>query len=121
MNKQRAVTYSILSHIRSKGELVEGPIDIFIPLIKRALYKMNEAGVFSGESIAEIKNTADALYAVDFPIPVLEIILHKIAKEVNIEKNIKFILNQDRSFQIKNYVFRSSKRQFEYIRLKLKI
>ncbi len=34
MNKQRAITYSVLSLIRSKGELVKGPIDVFVPLIK---------------------------------------------------------------------------------------
>jgi len=105
MSKQRALTYSVLSYIRSKGDLVEGPIDIFVPLIKRALSKMHEEGTYSGASIAEIKTIADSLYAIDFPIPVLETILKKIAKEINTEKEIKFILNQDRSFQITNYVF----------------
>lgn len=39
MNKERAITYSLLAHIRNTGSLAKGPIDIFIPLIKRASFK----------------------------------------------------------------------------------
>lgn len=53
MNKERAITYSLLAHIRNTGTLAKGPIDIFTPLIKRVLSKMNSDGVFKGKSLLE--------------------------------------------------------------------
>lgn len=103
--KQRALTYSLLAHVRGKGNLVGGPIQVFVPLIKRTLSKLNEKGVFSGKSIVEIKTLADELYAIDFPIPVLRTILTSIAKEVNSKSEKKFSLFQDDAFQIKNFAF----------------
>ncbi|RCR67689.1 hypothetical protein DUE52_19985 [Larkinella punicea] len=103
--KDRALTYSLLAHIRNRGQLIKGPVEVFIPLIKRTLSKLNEKGVFSGKSIVEIKNEADYLYSIDFPIPVIRTILSLIAKEVNSENEICFVLFQDDAFQIKNYTF----------------
>lgn len=99
----RALTYSLLSHIRSTGKLINGPVEIFVPLLKRALSKLNEKGVFGGE-ILEIKNEADSLYQIDFPIPVLRLILKKIADEINSESP-SFQLFQDNTFKISNYAF----------------
>src|SRR5680860_207848 len=62
MNKEKAITYSLLTHIRNSGTLAKGPVDIFIPLIKRTLSKMNSRGIFKGKSLIEIKNTAKELY-----------------------------------------------------------
>ena len=105
MNKERAITYSLLAHIRNTGTLAKGPIDIFIPLIKRALSKMNSLGIFEGKSILEIKNTADELYFIDFPIPVLKKILIEISKEVNTTEKTHFILYNDGAFSIKEFTF----------------
>lgn len=101
----RALTYSLLSHIRSKETFVKGPIDIFIPLIKRTLSKLNIEGIKSGKNISEIQKKANELYSVDFPISVLQRILVKITEEVNTTENIVFKLYQDGSFAIKDYVF----------------
>lgn len=103
--KERALTYSLLAHIRTKGQLVRGPIEVFIPIIKRALSKLNEKGIYSGKSITEIKEEADRLYSIDFPIPVLRSILSRIANQVNNLTDRYFELFQDDSFQIKNYAF----------------
>lgn len=62
MNKERAITYSLLAHIRNTGSLAKGPIDIFIPLVKRAISKMNSKGIYKGKSVVEIKNITDSLY-----------------------------------------------------------
>jgi hypothetical protein len=104
-SKERALTYSLLAHIREEGKLISGPLDMFAPLVKRVLAKMNEKGVFSGKSLLEIKEYSEKIYGIDFPIPVLEQILRKIAEEINTEDEVKFILNKDKSFQIKNYAF----------------
>ena len=105
MNKERAITYSLLAHIRNSGTLAKGPIDIFIPLIKRALSKMNSAGIFKGKNLLEIKNTTDELYNIDFPIPVLKKILDEICKEINTESTTHFALYQDGAFSINQYSF----------------
>lgn len=104
-NKERAITYSLLAHIRNTGTLAKGPIDIFIPLVKRALSKMNIEGVFKGKSILEIKSKTDSLYSLDFPIPVLEKILKEICKEVNTEESTHFVLYKDGAFSINQYTF----------------
>lgn len=105
MNKERAITYSLLAHIRNTGTLAQGPIDIFIPLIKRVLSKMNSNGVFQGKSVLEIKNVADELYYIDFPIPVLKKILVEICKEVNTEDKTHFVLYKDGAFSINEFTF----------------
>lgn len=103
--KDRALTYSLLAHIRGKGQLITGPIALFVPLIKRSLSKLNEKGIYSGKSIIEIKQESDLLYGIDFPIPVLRTLLSTIAKEVNSAEERHFELFQDDAFQIKNYAF----------------
>ncbi|MFV8465228.1 hypothetical protein [Flavobacterium sp. LB1P62] len=105
MNKEKALTYSLLAHIRNTGTLAKGPIDIFIPLIKRALSKMNSVGIYQGKSIIEIKKTADELYFIDFPIPVLKKILTEICKEVNTDEQTHFVLYNDGAFSINQYTF----------------
>ncbi|SNR67045.1 hypothetical protein [Lutibacter flavus] len=105
MNKERAITYSLLSHIRNNGTLAKGPIDIFIPLIKRTLSKMNMEGIFKGKSILEIKTVSEKLYQIDFPIPVLKKILTEICNEINTDEIQHFILYQDGSFALNQYSF----------------
>lgn len=105
MNKERATTYSLLAHIRNTGTLAKGPIDIFIPLVKRALSFMNSKGVHRGKSILEIKNVADELYGLDFPVPALKRVLDAICHEVNDEETTRFVLHKDLSFSINEYTF----------------
>jgi hypothetical protein len=105
MNKEKAITYSLLTHIRNTGTLAKGPIDIFTPLIKRTLSKMNSKGIFKGKSLLEIKNTANELYFIDFPIPVLKKILSKISNEINTEDKTHFVLYQDGAFSLDQYIF----------------
>jgi hypothetical protein len=105
MNKEKAITYSLLAHIRNSGTLAKGPIDIFTPLIKRVLSKMNIDGVFQGKSISEIKERANKLYKIDFPIPVLKKILQEICKEVNTDEMTYFVIHKDNSFSIKKFTF----------------
>ncbi len=105
MNRERAITYSLLSHIRNNGTLAKGPIDIFIPLVKKSLSSLNNQGIFQGESILEIKKETDKMYSIDFPIPVLRKILGEISKELNTEEKTNFILYNDGAFSIADYIF----------------
>jgi predicted nucleic acid-binding protein len=103
--KERAITYSLLAHIRNTGTLAKGPIDIFIPLIKRALSILNNEGIYKGKSILEIKNRTDVLYNIDFPIPVLKKILDEICKEINTVEATHFTIYSDGAFNINKYTF----------------
>lgn len=105
MTKDKAITYSLLAHIRNTGTLAKGPIDIFIPLIKKALSEMNFRGVYEGESLLEIQRIAQELYSIEFPVPVLKRILKEIAKELNTLEETLFFLYDDGSFSLKKYVF----------------
>ncbi|PJZ29636.1 hypothetical protein [Leptospira kmetyi] len=106
MKKEKIITYSLLAQIRNTGNFIDSPLEIFVPLIKRALYKLNMKRILSGNSISIIKEEADNLYGIDFPIPVLKYILNEIKKEVEV-KNGKatFSLFNDGSFIIDNYLF----------------
>ena len=103
---KRAVTYSVLAHIKNSGQLAEGPLDVFIPLIKKCLHFMNsEKEQFKGENISEIQSLITEQYGIDIPLPVLRSILQKLAKEINSGKEKTFELFNDNSFWIKDYVF----------------
>jgi hypothetical protein len=103
---KKAITYSLLAHIRNSGTLSKGPLDIFVPLVKKALHFMNRnKGQYKGESLMEIHDVIVNIYDIDIPIPTLKSILVVIAKEINTEEETVFILNNDNSFWIKDYVF----------------
>lgn len=101
----KALTYSLLAHIRDNETIIEGPVEIFIPLIKRVLARLNSKNSVEGKSLNEIKEVSDELYSIDFPIPVLSTILHKIKNQINTELETHFQIYDDGSFQIHNYSF----------------
>lgn len=105
VNIKKAITYSLLAHIRNNATLISGPLDIFVPLIKRTLSKMNTDKIFGGKNLTEIQEYAKKLYDIDFPIPVLKNILELIILEIEIENKGAFILHEDNSFAIANYTF----------------
>ncbi|HMQ59422.1 MAG TPA: hypothetical protein PKE06_02085 [Flavilitoribacter sp.] len=113
MNINKAITYSLLAHVRNSGKLIQGPVDVFIPLVKRTLYILNQRGVSKGENITEIKKIFDESYSIDIPIPVLSVILQKIAQETNKVDENGFHIYQDYSFWIKDYVFDEFEEQLQ--------
>lgn len=104
-NMDRVITYSLLAHIHNTGTLVDGLIDIFVPLVKRAISMMNREGIQQDKSIITIKDYVDKLYELDIPIPVLKNVLTKVANQINTSDKIRFQLFHDSSFSIKDYVF----------------
>ncbi len=104
-NKNKAITYSLLTHIRNNGNIAKGPFDIFIPLLKKAISSLNSKGIYQGANISEIKVEADKLYSLDFPIPVIRKILFQISKEINTDEKVNFVIHKDDSFVIDRYVF----------------
>lgn len=105
INKNKALTYSLLAYVRNNNDFIKGPYDIFKPLIKRVLSKLNAENIYSGKNISEIKVFADKEYSINFPLPVLRNILTLIADEINTEEKKSFIIYSDNSFQILKYTF----------------
>ncbi|GJM35589.1 MAG: hypothetical protein DHS20C18_45900 [Saprospiraceae bacterium] len=105
MTQNIAVAYSTLAFINESNSHIEGPLDIFVPLVKRLLSKMNEDGILQGESNVEIKDYLEKLYNISIPKPTIEKILGIIAKQVNDVNEGSFILYQDGAFQLKGYQF----------------
>jgi hypothetical protein len=107
MEHNKIITYSLLAHINNgnSGNLLKDLFDVFKPLVKRTLTKMCNEGIKKGENISEIKSRVDDEYKLDIPIPVLKIILSRIANEINQEGVGKFQLYSDNSFAISDYVF----------------
>lgn len=106
--KNKIITYSLLAHIRNNNgnkDSIKSSLDIFIPLIKRVLAKLNSKGIVKGKNISEIKTFVDEEYGLDFPIPVLTLILQQISKEVNTDAENRFVIYKDNSFSISEYVF----------------
>ena len=101
MIENKAITYGLLAHVRNSGELMKGPIDVFVPLIKRTLHQLNNKGIFKGESLLEIQSEAKLMYSIDFPIPVLKIVLTQIANEINSQEEQKLVIHTDSSFILK--------------------
>ena len=64
-----------------------------------------QKGQDKGANISEIGKLIHEHYAIDMPIPVLRSVLKKIAKEINTNNETVFVLYNDDSFWIKDYIF----------------
>ena len=102
---KKALAYSFLAHVRNSGTLVQGPLEIFVPLVKKGLHFMNVSNEqYKGESINEIRSIINDNYNIDIPLPVLRTVLRYIANDINKQEHV-FDLYNDDSFWIKDYVF----------------
>ena len=105
MDNNKVVTYSLLAYINNSSIGMTDFSDIFIPLIKRVLSKMNEEGYNKGKDISEIKSKVDQTYYLDVPYPFLKRIVKTIAAEINKDGVVRFQVYQDGSFIIKEFIF----------------
>jgi hypothetical protein len=104
MDKNRIVTYSLLAHINNHGKGIKDFSDIFLPLVKRTLSKLNSNGITSG-LLTDVKNEMDRLYSLDIPFPLLNKNIKKIADEYNTEAQKDFQVHKDGSFVIHKFLF----------------
>ena len=103
LTNKRAVTYSLLAHINDSGTLTKGPLNLFVPIVKKGLHNMQNEGVYKGQHIKEIVTAVKRYSGIDIPIPVMKNILLLISKEID-NKDV-FIIYSDDSFLIKKYLF----------------
>lgn len=106
METHKVITYSLLAQIRNSGNFVNSSIEIFVPIVKYALYKLiTESRVYKGASMTEIATWISKYFGLDFPFVVLEKILLKIGQEINTAEDVKLQIFKDGSFWVKNYSF----------------
>ena len=106
METNKVITYSLLAQIRNSGNFVNSSIEIFVPIVKYALYKLlSQSKVYKGASITEISGWIHQYFNLDFPPAVLEKVLLTIGQEINTSEELKLQVYRDGSFWIKNYSF----------------
>lgn len=113
--QKRAIAYSFLAHMQTKGTLVNGPLEIFVPLVKNALCVLYPEGTeIKGENVSEISENIKQRFEIDIPYPVLLNILKILGKELNQESgNEDFRIYNDGSFWIEKFIFEDYKEQIE--------
>lgn len=76
-SQKRAIAYSFLAHIRNGGTFVDGPLDIFIPIVKNALAELYPNGAVKGAALSEITEKIKESFGLDIPTPVMHNIMKK--------------------------------------------
>ena len=75
METNKVIAYSLLAQIRNSGNFINSSVEIFVPIVKYALYKhITQTGVYKGASIIEISTWINKYFGLEFPSVVLEII-----------------------------------------------
>lgn len=115
MEDKLLLTYSLLAHLKETSYNPTGSlIDIFVPIAKKALSEYsNERGLteIKGKSFSEIQTKILEIFGLEIPLPVLDVILKQIKKEINNES--VFCIYGDGSFIIKTYIFTDLETQIE--------
>lgn len=113
-SKKRAVAYSFLAHAHNSGIFAGGPLDIFIPIVKHALSELYPDGNVKGANISELAKDLYERFNLDFPTPVLRLIMTKIAKVENSKSGMEdIVLFNDGAFIIKQFSFESYKEHIQ--------
>jgi hypothetical protein len=102
--KDRVVAYSLLAHINNNARGIRDLSDVFVPLVKRTLWKVRGRGITSGV-VADLKTAFDTLYGIDIPYPILLLILRKVAEEDQQRGRASLVVHQDNSFTVGEFAF----------------
>ena len=72
METNKVIAYSLLAQIRNSGNFINSSVEIFVPIVKYALYKhITQTGVYKGASIIEISTWINKYFGLEFPSVVL--------------------------------------------------
>lgn len=113
-SKKRAIAYSFLAHAHNLGTFAKGPLDIFIPIVQHALFELYPEGSAKGANVSELADAIEERFNLEFPIPVLKLIMGIIAKNVNSKSGVDdIVLYNDGAFDIKKFSFECYKEQLQ--------
>lgn len=113
--QKRAIAYSFFAHMRnSNGTFIDGPLDIFIPIVKNALSELYPDGTVKGAALTEITEKIEERFGLDIPTPVMQNIMRKIADTVNTSNGKQDItIYDDGAFSIEKFIFEEYKEQIQ--------
>jgi len=113
MTDNLILTYSLLGYLKeTAGNSTASITEIFVPIVKKALSdysKEHQLTEIKGRSLVEIQSKIKAIFELEIPIQILQVILKDIEKELNDEQTFK--LYKDGAFIIKSYVFNDIEEQ----------
>lgn len=104
VDKNKIITYSLLAHINNNTKGINDLNDIFLPIVKRAIYYMTLNKITKG-LLREIKQVVDIRYGLDIPFPILKKLVSRISTEYNDGEKKEFQFFADGSFILSNFVF----------------
>lgn len=108
--QKRATAYSFLAHVRNNGTFIEGPLDVFAPIIKHALTELYPEGSVKGSCLFEITQKIEERFGLNIPTSVMFHIMRKIADNVNkISGKRDIQIFDDGSFVIEKFIFEDYK------------
>ncbi|TRX01379.1 hypothetical protein [Flavobacterium gawalongense] len=113
MHNKKIVAFSLLAHINDNNIGIKSFNDIYIPIVKSALCRMNMEGIKSGQSIMEIKKNVDKVFSLDIPVSILRNLLVSISSEVEMDSENHFILHKDGAFQMNKFLFSDYEEELE--------
>lgn len=62
METNKVIAYSLLAQIRNSGNFINSSVEIFVPIVKYALYKhITQTGVYKGASLSKIRMNNDVI------------------------------------------------------------
>ena len=115
MTDNLILTYSLLGYLKeTSGNSAKSITEIFVPIAKKALSdysKEHNLTEIKGRSLSEIQSKIKAIFELEIPIQILQVILKTIEKDLNDEQTFK--LYNDGAFIIKSYIFNDIEEQIK--------
>lgn len=112
--QKRAVAYSFLAHIRNNGSLIQGQLDIFVPIVKNALSELYPEGGVKGANVSEIADALVEKFGLTIPPSVMHVLMVKIAHEVNEHSGVEDMqIFHDGAFSIRKFAFEEYREQLQ--------
>jgi hypothetical protein len=104
MDNNRIVAYSLLAHINNNNVGITDLNEIFYPIVKRSLYKLNLSGINKG-ILSEIKESIYKNYGLDMPFPIIRKIMVRLQSEYSIKDTNEFVFYSDGTFVLNKFIF----------------
>ena len=108
MEDKLLLTYSLLAHFKETSDTTsKSLIGVFVPIVKKGLSeysKENKLTEIKGANLSEIQVKIKEIFLLEIPIPILNIIMIEIEKQIADETTFKYFSN-DGAFIIKSYIF----------------
>lgn len=104
MDGKKLAAYSFLAHVNENNVGIRDLLDVFVPLLERALSVLVKRGTSRGQS-SVLKEIFEEQYGLDVPLPLIKKMLEKIAKRYNSKCKNDIVVHKDGAFLINECAF----------------